>query len=66
MANINAICPKCGGILLGEETPTTEWTRGKYTDFVVGHCFRCERKYLWHEVYRLTAIENLTEVEEDE
>lgn len=65
MANINAICPKCGEILLGEETPTTEWVRGKYTDFVVGHCTKCERKYLWHEVYRLTKIENITEVEDE-
>ena len=62
---LNAICPHCGEILVGDETPETEWTRGQYTDFVLGFCPKCEHRYIWHEVYTLSRIENITEVTEE-
>ena len=59
---IKPICPHCGGYLMGEDTPETDWTHGQYTDFVFGHCTNCQRHYEWQEVYNLVRVENIVEV----
>ena len=45
------ICPKCNREITNLDTLETEWYKGKYYDYMMGSCDKCETVYTWTEIY---------------
>lgn len=59
-------CPNCGTYIYGAESENSEWYNSIYYDSMVGRCPKCGKCYSWTEVYILSNIEDVKEVQPDE
>lgn len=57
------VCRYCGCILLFSEHYDCYDDADKALFFASGRCPRCQREYRWTDVYTLSCIEDLEEIE---
>lgn len=56
-------CPNCGGMIYSIDTLDSEWDGNSYFDIVEGTCSECYKVWRWEEVYTLTNIQNVREID---
>lgn len=56
-----AICPICGGELVGDESYDFSVDLSECREYVVGHCENCGKEYQWKNIFVFSYVEDIEE-----
>ena len=59
-------CPNCNSELINYECIDTEWEGNTYYDTVTAVCSKCNKVYIWTDVYKLHESIDFRELKEGE